>query len=179
MKIRIKFLLSFILTSFLYTGFAQNPMDFELHSVTDNSHFVLSEARGKYVALHFLLKTECPLCLRHTQDYIHKADNLPDVINVFIKPDTDEEIREWAKYFSADELSRFPIYQDADAKLAKSFNIPGGYFFHNQDVNYPALVLLGHDGKEVFRYIGKNNSDRFSFEKLENKMAELEKSKNN
>jgi len=42
-------------------------------------------------------------------------------------------------------------------------------------VHYPATVLLGPDGKEVFRYVGKNNSDRLSFEKLAEKVAELSK----
>ena len=74
-----------------------------------------------------------------------------------------------------DELSKFPIYQDPDAKLASEFNIPGGYHFHNQIVHFPALILLGQDGQEVFRYIGKDNSDRFPFEKLKEKIAELER----
>ena len=50
---------------------------------------------------------------------------------------------------------------------------PDGYAFHNQVVHYPALILLGPDGKEVFRYIGKNNSDRYSFEQLSIKIHEL------
>jgi len=33
--------------------------------------------------------------------------------------------------------------------------------------------LIGPDGKEVFRYIGKNNSDRFSFDQLVSKVNEL------
>ena len=63
-----------------------------------------------------------------------------------------------------------PIYQDADAKLADQFNIPNGYQFHGQVVHYPALILLNDKGEEVFRYIGKNNSDRFSFDQLKAKI---------
>ncbi len=36
---------------------AQSFVDFTLPSVTDTSHFTLSKAKGKFIALHFLLKT--------------------------------------------------------------------------------------------------------------------------
>jgi len=66
------------------------------------------------------------------------------------------------------------IYQDLNAKLADQFNIPNGYQFHGQVVHYPALILLNKNGEEVFRYIGKNNSDRFSFDQLKAKIVELD-----
>ena len=153
----------------------QNPADFTLMSATDNSQFKLSEAQGKYVALHFLLKTECPVCIRHTQDYFNKAETLPDVIQVFIKPDSEKEIEDWTLNLPKEELTEFPIYRDPDAKLASQYNIPDGYEFHNQIVHFPALILLDPYGKEAFRYIGKNNRDRYSFEQLETKIQELKK----
>ncbi len=151
---------------------AQNPDDFTLNSATDDSQFTLSEARGKFIALHFLLKTECPVCLRYTQDYFSKAETLPDVEQIFIKPDTEKEIEAWSENLS-DEFIKFPIYRDPEAKLADQFKIPDGYEFHNQIVHFPALILLDPNGKEVFRYIGKNNRDRYSFEQLESKISEL------
>ena len=150
----------------------QNPVDFSLISATDNSQFKLSKARGKFVALHFLLKTECPVCLRHTQDYFSKAETLPDVEQVFIKPDTEKEIEAWSDNLS-EEFIKFPIYRGPDAVLADQFNIPDGHEFHNQIVHFPALIFLDPNGKEVFRYIGKNNRDRYSFEHLESKIVEL------
>jgi len=173
MKIRIILAAVIILLVSVPSIKAQNPGNFELASVTDKSHFKLSNARGKYVALHFLLKTECPHCIRHTNEYLSKAGSLPNVLQVFIKPDTEKEIAAWAAKLPADELAKIPIYRDPDAQLAKKFNIPDGYAFHNQIVHYPALILLGPDGKEVFRYIGKNNSDRYSFDMLAAKILEL------
>lgn len=150
---------------------AQNVKDFTLNSVTDKSSFTLSKSKGKYIALHFLLKTECPYCIRHTSEYFDKASTLTNVIQVFIKPDSEKEIKEWAnKLKSAISL---PIYQDTDAKLADQFNIPNGYQFHGQVVHYPALILINDKGQEVFRYIGKNNSDRYSFEQLKAKIEAL------
>lgn len=150
---------------------AQTVKDFSLTSVNDKSTFTLSKSKGKYIALHFLLKTECPYCIRHTSEYFEKASSLSNVIQVFIKPDSEQEIKAWAgKLKSSNSL---PIYQDADAKLADQFNIPNGYQFHGQVVHYPALILLNDKGEEIFRYVGKNNSDRFSFDQLKAKIEAL------
>jgi len=154
---------------------AAPPEDFTVKSATDKSAFTLKDARGKFVAIHFLLKTECPYCLRHTQDYISKAGALPNVVQVFLKPDTDNEIEGWASKIPAEMLAKTPIYRDANAKLAEAFDIPDGYKFHGQEVHFPALVLIGPDGKEVFRYVGKSNGDRLSFATLAEKVAELSK----
>jgi peroxiredoxin Q/BCP len=165
----IKF--AFALLLFSINIQAQNIKDFTLTSVTDNSTFNLNKSKGKFVALHFLLKTECPYCIRHTSEYFDKATTLPDVIQVFIKPDSEKEIKEWASKLKS--TNALPIYQDQDAKLADQFNIPNGYQFHGQVVHYPALILLNKKGEEVFRYVGKNNSDRFSFDQLKTKIEAL------
>jgi len=164
-----------VILSFSTLTKAQSYVDFKLPSVTDTSHFTLSKAKGKYVALHFLLKTECPFCMLHTREYFEKAATLPHVLQVFIKPDSEKEIKEWVNILLDSETLKYPIYRDIDAMLAKKYNIPDGYFFHGQIVHYPALILLNEEGKEVFRYIGKDNSDRYSFEKLTAKIQELNK----
>lgn len=171
MRTRILIILLCISSSLM----AQSPVNIKLKSATDNREFNLSKERGKFVALHFLLKTECPYCIRHTQDYFKKAGSLKNVLQVFIKPDTELEIRTWSGKLAAEDLKQFPIYRDPDAKLAKKLGIPDGYKFHNQVVHYPATILIGPDGKEVYRYIGKNNSDRLSFDQLVLKVNELDK----
>jgi peroxiredoxin Q/BCP len=157
--------------------YAQESVDIRLNSATDERKFVLSKEKGKFVALHFLLKTECPYCIRHTQDYFSKATNLKNVTQVFIKPDTELEIRSWSGKLLPEDLKKFPIYRDPDAQLAKQLSIPNGYKFHNQIVHYPATILFGPNGKEVYRYVGKNNSDRLSFEQLTAKVNELNNKK--
>ena len=153
-----------------------NPDDFTVRGVTSTNVFKLSAARGKFVALHFLLKTECPLCLRHTRDYAKQSAGDTNVVHVFLKPDTEEEIKQWAGKLG-EESGKLVIYRDPDAKLARDYHIPDGYKFHGQIVHFPALVLLDATGKEVFRYVGKNNSDRFTHEKFSEKMVELNKTK--
>lgn len=148
---------------------ADTPSDFTLPRIDGGKAFTLSEHKGRFVALHFLLKTECPFCLKHTHTYLKRAAEVPGVEQVFIKPDSEKETREWARDMPKDA----PIYRDADAALAGKFSIPDGYKFHGQTVHYPALVILDANGKEVFRYVGKNNSDRFGFDDFAKKIAEL------
>ncbi|HEY4262272.1 MAG TPA: redoxin family protein [Schlesneria sp.] len=140
---------------------AENPTDFTVKSPTHGTTFTRSEQKGKLIALHFLLKTECPYCIKNTNDYAKLASKTPDVLHVFLKPDSDEAIKAWAGKLSHDELKDLPVvYRDPDARLATEFGIPDGYKFHGQTVHYPALVLLDSSGKELFRYVGKSNTDR-------------------
>lgn len=154
---------------------AAPPEDFTVRAAAGKGSFTLKEARGKFVAIHFLLKTECPLCLKHTRDYFAKSKTLPNVTQVFLKPDSDQEIEAWASKLPAEDLAKNPIYRDPYAKLATAFDIPDGYKFHGQTVHYPATILIGPDGKEVFRHVGKSNADRLTFEALATKVAELSK----
>ncbi len=168
-------LLAVIITLFVSvaTTRAVNPADFTVESALDASKFQLSKNRGKVVALHFLLKTECPVCLRHTHDYAALAATTPDVLHIFFKPDSDAEIKAWAGKIRKDDLKDTPvIYRDPNAKLAEQFGIPDGYKFHGQTVHFPALVVLDGSGKELFRYVGKSNSDRMSTADFTAKLAE-------
>lgn len=149
---------------------ADNPADFELSS--GERTFRLSEARGRFVALHFLLKTECPLCLKHTADYVRLAPSVAGVQHVFIKPDAPPEIAAWRDKLP--EAARgVPVYHDEDARIARAFGVPDGYAFHGQTVLYPALILLDPQGREVFRHVGKNNTDRLPFDAFAGKVAAL------
>ncbi len=153
---------------------ADNPSDFTVSSALDDSKFQLSQHRGKSVVLHFLLKTECPYCLRYTQEYAKLAAKAPDVVHVFLKPDSAAEIKQWASHLDKADLKELPkVYRDADAGLAKQYKVRDGYKFHGQSVHYPALIILGVDGKEVFRYVGKSNADRMKPEDFLKKIDEL------
>jgi catechol 2,3-dioxygenase-like lactoylglutathione lyase family enzyme len=60
--------------------------------------FVLPEPDGRnFVALHFLLKTECPYCLTHTREYLRRAGEIANVRHLFLKPDEPAEFRAWSQ----------------------------------------------------------------------------------
>lgn len=152
---------------------AAAPIDFTVDSPVDGRKFRLADARGRYVALHFLLKTECPYCLRHTRDYAKRSAGSEDVTQVFLKPDSADEIKAWAAKVGDDAPKGFTVYRDPDAKLADAYGIPGGYAFHGETVHYPALVILDPAGKEAFRHVGKDNGDRLGYAAFTTKIAEL------
>ncbi len=159
---------------------AQSVENFSLEAIVEDSKtqvdskFELKDHRGKTVVLHFLLKTECPFCLKYTNQYSQLAATTPDVIHLFIKPDSEKDIRAWIKNLAKlDRLKQPTIYRDPGAKLAKRFGIPDGYQFHGQSMHYPALVVLDGDGKEMFRYVGKSNSDRMPKEEFVKKIDSM------
>lgn len=147
---------------------AKNPKDFELPCVTDGSTFRLSEHQGKLVVLHFLLKTECPYCLKHTRDYVAESQKDDTVVHLFIKPDSEAELKAWVDHLRLEEQTTSPrILRDANAELATKYRIPDGYKFHGQTVHFPAMIVLDHKGQEQFRYVGKSNADRFPLKKFQ------------
>jgi peroxiredoxin Q/BCP len=145
---------------------------------TDGKQFSAEDARGKFVAVHFLLKTECPLCLRTTQEYLRRADEVAGVRHIFIEPDSESEVATFRKQAagagaSDADASSLPIYRDPDGALAKQLSIPDGYQFHGVNSNYPALVILDPKGEEVYRHVGKDTTDRVKFDAFAAKMKEL------
>jgi peroxiredoxin Q/BCP len=102
------------------------------------------------------------------------AATTPEVVHLFIKPDSEKEILAWIKQIvKMDGVEQPTIYRDAGAKLAKRFGIPDGYRFHGQSVHFPAMVVLDGEGKEMFRYVGKNNSDRMPKDEFVKKLESM------
>ena len=165
---------TFLIAIICLTGaaYAEAPKDFTVPAVAPP--FKLSEARGLFVALHFLLKTECPYCIKHTQVYTARAAEVPGVVHVFLKPDEPAAILRWLSDAKPSTATTRPIiYQDAGGKVAELYQIPGGYKFHGIVTHYPALILIDREGNEAFRYVGKSNTDRYPFEQFATKIAEL------
>lgn len=141
----------------------KKPIDFTVSSAAGDKSFHLADARGRFVLVHFLLKTDCPICAKTVRDFVRLAPTVPGVEHVFLKPDSVEDIKNWTKMLGEDS-GKVTIYRDEGAKVAALYKIPDGYQFHGQSVHYPAAVLLDRNGVEVFRYVGKSNMDRWKFE---------------
>jgi hypothetical protein len=96
-----------------------------------------------------------------------------DLLQVFIKPDDPEAARKWLARLPQDEAepSVPVIYHDPEGKLAERMGIPDGYQFHGIETHYPALVLIGPEGDELYRYVGRNNMDRLAWPALEGLLA--------
>lgn len=146
--------------------------EFTVPRVNGTGSFSLSEARGEWVAVHFLLKTECPICRSMTDTYATRADEVPGVRHVFLKPDAVADTEQWIAGWRQGKTPP-PIYRDADAKIAELYGIRDGYEFHGEVVHYPALVIIDPEGREVFRHVGDRTQDRVPFDTFKEKMAEL------
>ncbi len=127
--------------------------------------FRLSEHRGEFVAVHFLLKTECPMCGKFVREIVRNGPSVAGVRHIFLKPDAESDVNAFREKLG-EAGKQVALFRDADAALAKELKIPDGYEFHGERVHYPATVLFGPDGREVFRYVGQNNTDRLPFDKL-------------
>jgi peroxiredoxin Q/BCP len=124
-------------TALVLPASAAAPADFTVTAVTgqQGSTLKLSDLKGQYVALHFLLKTECPVCIQHTRSYLQNADKVAGVRQVFLKPRHRRGDPGVGRQGRRQEPPT--IYRDADATLATQFGIPDGYAFHGQTVHYP------------------------------------------
>lgn len=147
--------------------------DFTLKEAGGEKTFQLSQAKGRYVALHFLLKTDCPNCLKYVRSYMQSGEAAEEVEHVFVKPDSEDAIIAWAAPLK-DAGGKTPvIYRDPDAQLAEALRVPNGYEFHGETVHFPALIVFGPDGMEVFRYTGKDTMDRYPVDAFVKKLSEL------
>ncbi|MBX3404139.1 MAG: redoxin domain-containing protein [Phycisphaeraceae bacterium] len=132
--------------------------------------FDSSTARGRYLAIHFLLGDECPFCTRMMREYEEKLPTVAGVRQIFVQNIPPEAFDAAVR---ANPEGTRNLYRDADGRLAEMFKIPGGYRFHGMTMAYPALVVLDGEGREVFRHIGASNADRLPFEQFAARIADL------
>ncbi len=114
--------------------------DFELRS--GDKSFKSRQAARRVNALHFLLKTECPYCLRYAQEYAAQAPSVAGVTHIFIKPDAEADIAAWQG------SSQRPGRQASDLSRRRrqgraAFGLAADFDFHGTKSNHPALILLG------------------------------------
>lgn len=148
--------------------------------------FTLSQNAGRFTTVHFLLKTECPICLRTTQDYLRRADEVAGFTHVFIKPDDSDAVLDFRRKVAGansrpksaptedgESLKDLPIYRDVDQKVAAQLRVPQGYAFHGATTNFPTTIIFNQKGEEVFRYAGADTTDRFTFDRFAAEAATL------
>ncbi len=160
------------------SAFAAPPEDFTVKEPGTKNAFTLSKADRRYVVLHFLLKADSPECFLYTLSYASKMPNMENMVHVFLKPAKAEAVVAWKKKIVAakPEETKFvipPIYQDTDAKLARAYEIPGDLEYNGEIMHRHALVVLGPDRNEVFRFVGKDAKDRMPFQAFVRKVRGL------
>lgn len=132
-----------------------------LSAITDHHTFSIADAKGKYLALHFLTKTDTPECTAFVRDTLRAAPTVAGVLHIFIKPDSEGEVKNWAAQFNDDASA---IFLDPDSALAKDLKVPDGLSINGTSSTYPATIVFSPAGTELFRYEGKAHHDHITFE---------------
>jgi peroxiredoxin/YHS domain-containing protein len=153
------------------SAFAQQPATtaHPLTAITDHHTFSLADSKGKYLALHFLTKTDTPECTKFVQDFLRAAPTVAGVMHVFIKPDSEGEVKAWSAQFNDDAAS---IFLDPDGALAQDLNVPTGLSINGTTSTYPATIVFDMDGKELFRYEGKAHHDHLTFDDFKRQLED-------
>ncbi len=145
------------------SAFAQQPATTSrvLTAITDHHSFSLADAQGRYLALHFLTKTDTPECTAFVRDFLRAAPTVAGVMHVFIKPDTESEVKAWAAQFNEDAHS---IFLDPNGGLAQDLKVPSGLSINGATSTFPATIVFDTSGTELFRHVGTTHHDHLTFD---------------
>ncbi|MCA9450342.1 MAG: redoxin domain-containing protein, partial [Candidatus Omnitrophica bacterium] len=128
--------------------------------------FKLTDHRGSWVVLNFLLPGDNPTGRDLYSDYEQRLDELiygHNIKPVFFKPGEKSEIANW---WESLDSNRIPVLQDPNGKLSRALKIPYGLKSGDQITLYPTTLLLDPEGNEVFRKVGKSIEERIGVEEL-------------
>lgn len=122
------------------------------HSIvaaSDGHAFSIKDARGRYLALHFLSDADSTECASFIRDYLAAASELAGVQHLFIRTTASSDAKMWASQFGDGTA----MFLDSDGALARDLNVSSPF----------ATVLLNTDGTELFRHAGKTHSDHMAW----------------
>lgn len=142
-----------------------------LLAVADHHTFALADAKGKYLALHFLTKSDTAAdtaeCAKFVQDVLRSAPTVAGVMHVFIKPGSEGEVKAWAAQFNEDAAR---VFLDPDGALAKDLKVPDGLSINGTTSTYPTTIVFDTSGKELFRHEGRSAHDHIAFDALKRQL---------
>lgn len=96
----------------------------------------------------------------------YKQLNIPIIIIVGQKK---ESVKKWLDV----NPMPFPFLIDEDRSVIKAFDVYHPLGLAAYKIAYPSLFLISDEGKVVYSYVGKNQSDRPSDEQTYNQVHEL------
>lgn len=141
----------------------------ELSDLAGGPAFRVGDAVGHDLALHFLTRTDTRECTDFAREYLQQAPTVAGVRHVFIKADDAGSVKAWAKQFGDEARA---VYVDHDGALARDLGIPDGLMIDGVSSNYPATVVFGRNGEELFRYVGRTPDDHLHFGDFEKRLTE-------
>lgn len=145
------------------SGIAAAPKDFVLPSVPEGEDFRLESARGRVVALHFLVQGDQQPSANFVRTLVARMRDMAGVEHVFIRDESLRRVEVWRQGLMAEPPV---VHRDEGGALAQAYGVPEGLRTGTVTVRYPATILLGFDGLERFRYVGEGADDYVPMELL-------------
>ena len=130
-------------------GLAQ-PVPSPTHSISsavNGQPFSIAEAKGHYLALHFL-RGDTEKAGKFVNEYLRAAPLYAGVRHVFVRSDDAKAVRSWAEQFKGDAGT---VYLDTQGALAKDLGVVA--------TGTPATIVLDTESKELFKFSGKQADD--------------------
>ena len=124
-------------------------------AANDDHPFALKDAKGHYLALHFLPAGDTPEDAAFVREYLKAAPTAAGVVHAFIRPQTGDA-KAWASQFA--DASR--VFVDHDSKLAADLGV---WKDQKESTRFATTVVLDQDGKELFRLSGTPARSHVSF----------------
>lgn len=145
------------------------PVEFSVGD--EGQSFSSASARGRFLAIHFLLNADSPANAALVREYTLHAPELAGTTHIFIRAGSAEEFRSMLAGLPPTAAKQ--SFRDVDSKLAARLNVPGGFEFHGRTINHPALILLDASGNEIFRQVFDADANRLHFTQFAAKLADL------
>jgi YHS domain-containing protein len=140
---------------------AQNtPPQHHLTSAVTGKPLELKELAGRTIALHFV--GDPTSAVAFVQGYLAQAPSVAGVSHIFIPSAEAAAAQAWAAQFDANAGQ---VYVDQGGALAAELRIAAT----------PTTVVVGADGKELFRHAGSSPDDRLAFASFAKQLAERSK----
>ncbi len=121
--------------------------------VMDGRVFRMNEAAGAVLAVHFLPESPDAEGAALVREYSSRAATVAGVKHLFVTGAGQAGAKEWAA--RAGDAARF-VYLDEGGALAGELGVAPG-------AALPVTVVLGTDGRELFRHAGSSAADSLKF----------------
>lgn len=122
------------------------PTTHAISSVVSGQPFSIADAKGRYLALHFL-GGDKGKAVGFVNEYLRGAPLYAGVRHVFVCSGDVREAKAWAEQFKADAGA---VYLDPSGALAKDLGVTAAM---------PATLIFDGQSKELFRIEGKQADD--------------------
>jgi YHS domain-containing protein len=141
-----------------------------LTALADGRALSIDEAKGHYLALHFVGACSSPAGTAFVRETIRNAPSVAGVAHAFISAEPAERVRAWVEPLGDDASM---VYIDKDGALGADLGLRAGP--SAGDAPVPATVVFDPDGKELFRVVGTGPDDYLPFDRFARQLADRSK----